>query len=97
MLKKYLIPPSASKTLPGALEVQMWQKTQRDQDNEAPAGKRLRDNLVDLYAGGDIPGDRAQSLLEDAGAFAEELGRHELQDLRAHKWPGSARNVNRDL
>ena len=52
---------------------------------------------MDLYAGGDIPGDRAQSLLEDAGAFAEECGRHELQDLRAHQSAGSSRNINRDL
>ena len=75
----------------------MWHKRHRPQDGAAPAGKRLRDNLVDLYAGGEIPGDRAQSLLEDAGAFAEECGRHELQDLRAHRFPGSARNINRDL
>ena len=75
----------------------MWHKRHRPTDEQAPAGKRLRDNLVDFYAGGQVPGDRAQSLLEDAGAFAEECGRHELQDVRAHRFPGSARNINRDL
>ena len=63
----------------------MWHKRHRPEDAEAPAGKRLRDNLADLYAGGQIPGERAQSLLEDAGAFAEQCGRHELQDVRAHR------------
>ena len=75
----------------------MWHKRHRSVDNEAPAGKRLRDNLVDLYASGDIPGERAQSLLEDAGAFASEMGRPEMQDLRAHEGAGSSKNVDRDL
>ena len=52
---------------------------------------------MDLYAGGDVPGDRAQSLLEDAGTFAPECGRHELQDLRAHGSAGSSRNMSKDL
>ena len=52
---------------------------------------------MDLYAGGEVAGDRAQSLLEDAGAFAQECGRHELQDLRAHGSAGSSRNMSRDL
>ena len=75
----------------------MWHKRQRSVDAEAPPGKRLRDNVVDLYASGGIPGGRAQSILEDAGAFAAEMGRHEMQDLRAHKGPGSSKNVDRDL
>ena len=75
----------------------MWHKRQRSVDAEAPPGKRLRDNVVELYASGGIPGGRAQSILEDAGAFAAEMGRHEMQDLRAHKGPGSSKNVDRDL
>ena len=75
----------------------MWHKRHRAQDADAPAGKRLRDNLVDLYASGGIPGERAQSLLEDAGAFADELGAADMQDLRAHGGPGSSKNVDRDL
>ena len=71
-------------------------KRHRPADPEAPAGMRLKDNLVNLYAGGDVAGDRAQSLLEDPGVFAEECGRHELQDLRASKSPGAARNISRD-
>ena len=75
----------------------MWHKKHRLADPEAPPGKRLRENLVDLYASGDIPGDRAQSLLEDAGEFARSVGSHELQDLRASAHAGGAKNVARDL
>ena len=75
----------------------MWHKRHRSRDSDAPAGKRLRDNLVDLYASGSIPGDRAQSLLDDAGAFADELGHHEMQDLRAPTGQGSVKNRDRDL
>ena len=75
----------------------MWHKRHRSVDAEAPPGKRLRDNVVDLYAIGSIPGERAQSLLEDAGAFAAEMGRPEMQDLRAHQGSGSSKNVDRDL
>ena len=75
----------------------MWGKKHRLQDPEAPPGKRLRDNLVDLYASGDIPGDRAQSLLQDAGDFARSLGSDEMQELRGGEAPGAARNRDRDL
>ena len=75
----------------------MWHKRHRSQDPEAPPGKRLRDNLVDLYASGDIPGDRAQSLLDDAGEFARSLGSGDLQELRGGTAPGSAKNRERDL
>ena len=75
----------------------MWHKRHRDVDEGAPAGKRLRDNLVDLYGSGQVPGERAQSLLEDAGAFAREVGRPDMQDLRRHRSPGSVGNVARDL
>ena len=61
----------------------MWHKKHRPTDPEAPPGKRrLRDNLVDLYASGEVAGERAQSLLDDAGDFARSLGSDELQDLR---------------
>ena len=75
----------------------MWHKRHRPQDAEAPPGKRLRDNLVDLYSSGSIPGDRAQSLLNDAGAFAAEAGRPDLQELRGAPGQGSSKNVDRDL
>ena len=75
----------------------MWRKKHRLQDPEAPPGKRLRDNLVDLYASGEIPGDRAQSLLEDASEFARSLGSDEMQDLRGGQTAGASRNKERDL
>ena len=75
----------------------MWQKKHRIEDPEAPPGKRLRDNLVDLYASGDIPGDRAQSLLQDAGDFARSLGSDEFADLRGSQAAGALRNQERDL
>ena len=75
----------------------MWHKRHREEDAEAPAGKRLRDNLTDLFSSGAVGGERAQSLLEDAGAFAREVGRPDMQDLRAHRSAGSSRNVARDL
>ena len=75
----------------------MWHKRHREVDEEAPAGKILRDNLVDLYGSGAFPGNRTQSLLDDAGAFATEVGRPDMQELRAHKSCGSVRNVARDL
>ena len=75
----------------------MWHKRHRSQDPDAPPGKRLRDNLANLYASGEVAGERAQSLLEDAGAFAQQCGRHELQDLRANRSAGSSKNINRDL
>ena len=43
------------------------------------------------------PQGQLGGLLEDAGAFAEECGRHELQDLRASKSPGAVRNISRDM
>ena len=62
----------------------MFHKRHREQDPEALAAKRLRDNLIDLYGSGTVTGERAQSLLEDAGAFAQEVGHDDFQDLRAH-------------
>ena len=75
----------------------MWQKKRRVVDPEAPPAKRLRDNLVDLYASGGIAGDRAQSLMQDAGDFALSLGSAEFQDLRGSQAPGAGRNQDRDL
>ena len=75
----------------------MWHKRHRSQDDAAPAGKRLRDNIADLYSSGDVAGDRAQSLFRDAGEFARGLGSHEMQDLRGSASTGAAKNANRDL
>ena len=75
----------------------MWQKKHRSEDPEAPPGKRLRDNLVDLCASGDIPGDRAQPLLQDAGDFVRSLGSDEFADLRRSQAAGALRNQERDL
>ena len=75
----------------------MWQKRQRAQDPEAPAAKRLKDNIIDLYGTGDVSAERAQDLLEDAGAFGEEVGRDDFQNVRRRNAPGSARNIARDL
>ena len=72
----------------------MWHKRHRSQDPNAPAGKRLRDNIADLYSSGEIAGDRAQSLFDDAGEFANELGSAEMQDMRSS---GTSKNQNRDL
>ena len=69
----------------------MWHKKHRQQDAEAPPGKRLRDDPVDLYASGKVAGDRAQSLL-DAGDFARAMGSNELQDLRGRRSAGSEKN-----
>ena len=71
-------------------------KKHRLVDAEAP-GKRLRDNLVDLFASGDVPGDRSQSLLNDAADIARSVGSHELQDLRGASSLGSGKNQARDL
>ena len=72
----------------------MWHKRHRDRDPLAPPGKRLRDNLADLYASGEVAGDRVQALMDDAGEFADSMGSHELQDLRAS---GDSKNKDRDL
>ena len=53
--------------------------------------------MVDLFASGDVPGDRAASLLDDAGAFARSMGSHEMQDVRATGFAGGAKNAARDL
>ena len=71
----------------------MWHKRQRDIDPEAPAGKRLRDNILDLYGSGELAADRTQDLLEDAAAFAHEAGRDDMQDLRRRTSAGSEREV----
>ena len=75
----------------------MYHKRHRARDSEAPPGKRLRDNLVDLYGSGAVTGERAQTLLEDAGALAQEAGTDDFQDLRAHTSAGSMKNIDRDL
>ena len=72
----------------------MWHKRQRSTDPEAPGGKRLRDNILDLYGSGEVPADRTQALLDDASAFAMEAGRSDFQDLKSK---GSGSNVARDL
>ena len=75
----------------------MWHKKHRQQDPQAPPGKRLRDNLVDLYASGEVAGERAQSLLDDAGDFAKSVGHSEFQDLVGGRSEGSQKNKDRDL
>ena len=60
----------------------MWQKRQRNKDEQAPPGKRLKENILELYGSGSVPADRTQDLLEDAGAFAHSLGSDEFQDMR---------------
>ena len=75
----------------------MWHKRHRQQDTEAPPGKRLRDNIAELFSSGAVPGDRAQSLLDDASAFAREVHRPDMQELRGRTSPGSVRNKARDL
>ena len=75
----------------------MWHKKHRLQDTEAPPGKRLRDNITDLFASGDVPGDRSQSLLDDAADFARSLGSSDFQDLRSRPGLGSQKNRARDL
>ena len=72
----------------------MWHKRHRERDPLAPPGKRLRENLADLYSSGEVAGDRAQSLMDDAGEFADSLGSHEFQDLRSS---GGGKNADRDL
>ena len=73
----------------------MWHKRHRQDDPLAPPGKRLRDNIADLYSSGEAAGDRAQSQLDDAGQFADSMGSHELQDLRTARAEG--KNKDRDL
>ena len=75
----------------------MWHKKHRQQDAAAPPAKRLRDNVVDLYASGEVAGQRAQSLLDDAGDFARSMGSGDLQELRGRRSAGSAKNQDRDL
>ena len=82
--------PSPSLTL-------MWHKRHRSRDAEAPAGKRLRDNILDLYGSGEASAERTQELLDDAAAFAFEAGRDDMQDLRSTASAGNVRNVSRDL
>ena len=53
--------------------------------------------MVDPYSSGAVGGQRAQSLSEDAGAFAAGVGNSDFQDPRAHTSPGSLKNVDRDL
>ena len=75
----------------------MWHKRHRPRDSDAPPAKRLRDGIVDLYASGEVSGEKAQDLLEDAGAYAHQLGRPEFQDVRASTGAGSSKNTDRDL
>ena len=97
LLKPKLLLSVLSPKLVIALLPNMWHKRQRSQDAEAPAGKRLRDNLLDLYGSGDVPADRTQALLEDAAAFADSMGSGDMQDLRRRPTPGNERNAARDL
>ena len=62
-----------------------------------PPGKRLRNNLVDLFASGEVAGERAQSLLDDASDFARAMGSDEFQDLSGGRGQGSEKNKDRDL
>ena len=41
--------------------VVMWHKCHREEDAAAPSGKRLRDNLTDLFNSGAVGGERAQN------------------------------------
>ena len=75
----------------------MWQKRQRSRDANAPPAKRLRDHLVDLYGTGAVPADTVQELFDDAGAYADEGGRDDFQDLRGSAYEGGQRNAARDL
>ena len=75
----------------------MWHKRHRPRDDEAPPGKRLRDNLADLYSSGDVAGDRAQSLFQDAADFSRSLGSHDFQEMRGADTAGSRKNASRDL
>ena len=52
---------------------------------------------MDLYASGEIAGDRAQSLFDDAGDFARAMGSDDMQDLRGRRTAGSEKNKDRDL
>ena len=73
----------------------MWHKRHRARDEQAPPAKRLKDNIIDLYGSGDVPADRAQELLEDAGALAHSLGSGDLQEMRRRG--ADDRNAARDL
>ena len=75
----------------------MWHKKQREQDPDAPPAKRLRSNLTDLYTSGEIAGERAQSLFDDAGDFAKSVGSDEMHELRGKRTVGSEKNKDRDL
>ena len=75
----------------------MWHKRQRRRDPEAPAGRRLREGLLDLYGSCEASAEQTQELIEDAGAFAQDMGRDDMQDLWRRQTAGNARNVARDL
>ena len=74
----------------------MWHKKHRQDDPQAFSGKRLKENLTDLYASGEIAGERAQSLFDDAGDFARSLGSSDMQSLRGKRTAGSSKNKDRD-
>ena len=78
MLKK--LSALSPKLVPLLVVELMWQKRQHNRDEEAPPAKRLKDNIIDLYGSGDVPADRAQELLEDAGALTQSLGSGDLQE-----------------
>ena len=64
-----------------------------DRSNVPPA-KRLRQNVVDLFLGNDISGQRAASIFRDAAA----AGASHFQDLaRIGSRPGAGRNQCRDI
>ena len=95
MLKK--LSALSPKLVPLLVVEIMWQKRQHNRDEEAPPAKRLKDNIIDLYGSGDVPADRAQELLEDAGALTQSLGSGDLQEMRRRGSAGSDKNVARDL
>ncbi len=73
----------------------MFAKRSRGYDpNEAPAAKRLRHNLTDLFLAYEIAGDRTASLLRDA----VDAGAQHVEDLsRAGASGRRGGNVARDL
>ena len=73
----------------------MLSKHGRDYDPKAPARKRLRSNLVDLFVSNTISGSRASEILQDASesGIKECQGLHTADDTSRH----AARNLKRRL
>jgi hypothetical protein len=68
----------------------MFSKRPLPKTEELIASKRLRENLIDLYASNIVSADRAGSLLQDAQA----AGAANVKDLAS---TGSAKNRSRNL